>query len=409
MKLSFSFFALSSAVLPSNSATATTLDCSGASLTRTIDLDSSFICLHFGGIEPQGYHEWYNANGISARYPNFVYMPGSDPSAPEDGVAVHWDVDGDYVNIAVAARATGWVGFGIAEAGGMLGADMVLITAAKPNELVDAYTDDNRIPQVDECSNDWELVDSNVDTERGFIMFETRRLLDTNDPQDRTIVNDASTLVPPHRVIAAWGDTSNVGYHGLKRARGAIRFFGKDDDEATFRVAMGNSSEGSFEVRSINHEIAAIETEYAYYCLGREEIVAEQGVLKTEDKLNIIGFEPILFEETEAYVHHFLVYASPEANCSNADGFGEIAYVWAPGEGPLALPDNLGSPLFGVGGYQSFRIEVHYNNPTLTPGIIDNSGVRFYWTSQPRAEEVGILSGKFHFLSFLMLWSEVYP
>ena len=28
----------------------------------------------------------------------------------------------------------------------------------------------------------------------------------------------------------------------------------------------------------------------------------------------------------------------------------------------------------------------------MTPGIIDNSGVRFYWTSQPRAEEVGILS-----------------
>lgn len=37
--------------------------------------------------------------------------------------------------------------------------------------------------------------------------------------------------------------------------------------------------------------------------------------------------------------------------------------VWAPGDGPFALPDFLGAPLFGPDGYQSFSMEVHYDNP----------------------------------------------
>jgi hypothetical protein len=385
MKLLHSILALSALA-----GHATASDCS-IPVSREINGGDSPVCLHFGGVSPQGYHAWYNANGISVKYSNYVYMPGSDPAAPHNGVAVHWNIDGDYVNIAVAARATGWVGFGLAEAGGMIGADMVLFTASNPDSVVDAYTDDERNPKVDDCSGDWELMDSNVDLDNGFIMFEARRLLDTEDPQDRAIVNDASTLVPPHRVIAAWGDSEAVGYHGLNRARGAIRFFGLGNDLATFRTEMARSSEATFEVRSMNHEIAAMETEYAYTCLGRDELIDAHGLPDTEDQLYIIGFEPILSPETEAYVHHFIVYASSEGNCTEAeDSFGEIAYVWAPGEGPLAFPDNMGSPLFGSG-HQSFNIEVHYNNPLMTPGILDSSGVRFYYTTQPRAEEVGVL------------------
>jgi hypothetical protein len=194
-------------------------------------------------------------------------------------------------------------------------------------------------------------VDSNVDLDNGFIMFETRRLLDTEDPQDRAIVNDASTLVPAHHVIAAWDDSEAVGYHGLNRARGAIRFFGQGNDLATFRTEMARSSEATFEVRSMNHEIAAMETEYANTCIGRDELIGAQGLPDTEDQLYIVGFEPFLSEGTEAYVHHFVVSSSLEGNCTKAaESFGEITYIWAPGDGPLAFPDNMGSPLFGSAG-----------------------------------------------------------
>ena len=36
-------------------------------------------------------------------------------------------------------------------------------------------------------------------------------------------------------------------------------------------------------------------------------------------------------------------------------------------------------------------MEVHYHNPSLDSGIADNSGVEFFFTSEPREFEVGVL------------------
>ena len=91
--------------------------------------------------------------------------------------------------------------------------------------------------------------------------------------------------------------------------------------------------------------------------------------------------------------------------------------VWAPGEGPLILQENLGGPLFGSTGFSAFSIEIHYNNPgtyaaffwqmryrilmtnshimivfvDLDTGVYDSSGVRFYYTDQLREFEIGIM------------------
>ncbi len=363
------------------------LDCD-IQVSRATDEGSA--CAHFEGIDADPYRSWYDDFEVETRYTSMVYLKGSDPSKPEDGAAIHWKVDENYVHVAIAVHAMGWVGFGIAEAGGMIGADMALFEAAKPNEIIDAYTTDVRVPVVDDCPSDWELVSSEIDEQGGFIMIELKRLLQTNDPQDKAIFNDASTLVPAHRVIAAWGDSPEVGYHGLNRARGAIRFYGLGDDKATFDREMEEKAEGTFLVASINHEIASNETEYAYTCVTRDDLIA-QGVLNTTDLINIIGFEPVIEKGHEAYVHHYIISGSSTGECT-FDGMIELVYVWAPGEGPVSLPDNLGTPLFGEDGFSAFQIEVHYNNPQLVEGIIDNSGVRIFWTSQPRDEQVGILS-----------------
>lgn len=59
--------------------------------------------------------------------------------------------------------------------------------------------------------------------------------------------------------------------------------------------------------------------------------------------------------------------------------------------GPLQLPDDIGSPL-GEGGFKSFQLEVHYDNPWLETGTLDSSGVRIYYTSKKRQHEMGVLS-----------------
>lgn len=347
------------------------------------------VCTHFKGIDADPYIQWYNNNSFDSKYTGMTFLQGADPEHPENGAAVHWSVDSEYVYLAVAVRATGWVGFGIGEAGGMLGADMAIFETANPDILIDAYTTDVRYPQVDDCTSNWELLSSNVDEDGGFLMIEFKRLLDTEDFQDKEIVNDSFSLIPPHRVIAAWGDSSQFSYHGLNRARGAIEFYGLGDEQATFAMVMEEEAEGSFLVLSRNHEIAAIGTEYVRTCYSREDII-NQGVNDTTELLNIVGFEPLIQEGNEAYVHHFIVFGAEHNDCESGLYF-EVVDGWTPGGGPASFPLNVGVPLFGEDGFQSFMIEIHYNNPALTAGIIDNSGIRVFWTSQTREEHLGSL------------------
>ena len=368
------------------------IDCSSAVVGRIVDGSSdSDLCSYFGsGVDAEVYIDWYNDQSIEATYPNHVFLQGSDPTEPDNGVAVHWSVDDKHVYLAVAAPATGWVGFGLAEAGGMLGADMVIFEASNPSVLIDAYTTTEKYPIVDDCASNWEVLDTK--SENGFLFFETRRLLDTGDPQDRAIINDGSSLTPTHRVIAAWGDSESYEYHGLNRARGSIRFFGTGSNQSLFESAMNQHAEGSFTVQSLNHQVAARETQYAYTCVTRSDII-EQGFPDTNDKAYLIGFEPFVQPGNEAYVHHYIISAFDSVNCVSLidDRLpGEMVYGWAPGTQALALPDFLGFPFNGVGEANSFQIEVHYNNVALDEGVIDSSGVSFHWTTAPREVEMGI-------------------
>jgi hypothetical protein len=391
MKFLLSSLLLSSA-LHSSSAL---IDCSVVERAEDgLAVGGAVACNHFLGIDHQSYINWYDSSNIDA-YPNSVFLQGSDPEKPEDGAAIHWRVDDEYVHLAIAARATGWVAFGISEAGGMTGTDMVIFTATRPDELVDAYTGDERLPQTDDCESDWRLVSSNVDLEGGFIMFETKRLLNTNDPQDKPIVDDSSIIVPAHRAIAAWGDEEEMSYHGLNRARGAVRFHGIGDEETTFKAAMA-VAEGSVDLLAGNFTIPAEGTTYQDFCFSRQDLI-DGGLIDSEEMLNIIGWEPIIQTGNEPYVHHYVVSASNQPFCNLTEealqvDFTEMTYVWAPGEKGIAFPDFLGVPLLGESGFQAFKVQIHYSNPTLEQGVVDNSGVRFYWTSEAREQEIGIMS-----------------
>lgn len=362
MRLSY-LVLLSSALLAIDTPKAAALDCTAVSRAEEdFSAETLSACDHFQGTDRDAYLEWYEDADIDSTYPNAVYLQGSDPNSPENGAAVHWKVDDTHVYIAVAARATGWLGFGISEAGGMRGTDMVLFSAARPNELVDAFTTDDLFPQTDDCVGDWVLVSSNVGD--SFLMFETKRLLDTEDPQDKPIINDASGFVTPHRIIAAWGDSETPSYHGLNRARSAIRFYGKGDEASTFKAAMERSAEGSFMVTSQEYLVPSdVVTHYGYTCYSRQDLI-DQGVPDL-DELNIVGWEPIVEEANLANVHHFVLSGSMQASCPNvtepSELFMEMSYVWAPGEKGLALPDYLGAPLFGLNGIQAFMLEVHYD------------------------------------------------
>lgn len=341
---------------------------------------------YFGGSDNEEYIAWLQ--NVSYNKSTFV----ASTSDAGKGVAVHWTTDDAHIQLAVAVKATGWAGFGLGESGSMLGADIVMFTA-ETNQLVDSYVlDVAGMPSPDQCQS-WTLLNSTVKT--NFIVFEATRLLDTGDSQDRIFIDDSGTLIPPTRVLAAWGDSSEPSYHGNNTARGSIRFFGNTssaDELGAFAATMQAEAEGTFTIQANNFTIPANETTYQDFCFSQQDILAMN--VPIDQDLHVIGIEPIVDPRAVPYVHHYLLYASsdPWNSSLSCDEYPaiEVAYVWAPGDPPLNLPSNVGEPLGPTGGFQSFSLQIHYNNPGLDKNISDSSGVRMYYTSKKRQFDLGI-------------------
>merc|ERR1711966_520253 len=105
----------------------------------------------------------------------------------------------------------------------------------------------------------------------GWIILEMKRALDTGDTQDHKIVNDKKLWMSSTRLIAAWGDTSFLGYHGLNSARNAVRIFSEETDSGISSAqslvnTLESESDGYFELREAQHEINPIPTEYHFFC-----------------------------------------------------------------------------------------------------------------------------------------------
>lgn len=247
---------------------------------------------YFGGVENQGYLDWYNIDTGGLSYGAAIFFSNDLLPEANEGLAVHWNIDleTEELLLAVAARAAGWIGFGIAEAGGMEGADMVIYETSKPSQLTDAYNLKDKFPLEDDC-NDWVFVDA-TETSDGFLVWQGRRKLDTDDTQDRAIRDDTNLETPPHRIIAAWGDGPSRSFHGLHRARGSIRFFASNDDKTLFQQRMDLVATGFFELTMNDHLIASDrKNSYVISCIDREMILA-QGVPDVSN-LSIVGIETI--------------------------------------------------------------------------------------------------------------------
>lgn len=348
--------------------------------------------------EKEQYTNWL-ADHYSSSYPRHTFLPSS--SGDDDGAAVFWNIEGDIVHFALVVRAdeNGWAGFGISEAGGMLGSDMALYEASKPTpELVDSHVVDNlATPLTDAaCSQDWTLKDAI--SEDGWMIVEMSRLLDTQDGQDVAIKEDADLWSPPTRIIAAWGDSESVSFHGDKVARSSVRLFadpandGDDDmtDTQVVRNALDEQSDGYFDVLEDEFEIPAIETHYQDLCKTYDEIGVQDLLPEGQSMVTMIGGTPVIPEETARFIHHFLVYA--QKDCSR-ESFRtrSLIYAWAPGNDGFALPDDVGFPLFDGTDRQALYVQIHYNNPDEIAGMRDSSGVRIYYTHDERMHQAGML------------------
>ena len=203
-----------------------------------------------------------------------------------------WTVDAVDVHVAMLAKTTGWIGLGFADpaGGGMPGADMVIATTTT---LEDTWAKAYAAPEPDSCQ-DWDLVSR---AENGtFMLIEASRPKDTGDLQDRVVGDDL-----PRRLVAAFGDTTQMSYHG-PRNRAAFRLddvFEQDQTPLEKLLAEDPTIE-AIELLNSAFVIPQDETTYAYktFDLDDATLGGAEG--------HIVAIAPKVSESTAQYVHHFI-------------------------------------------------------------------------------------------------------
>lgn len=305
-------------------------------------------------------------------------------------VSLHWQiVDDEEIHLAVLLAEqpeAGWISFGLSDAGGMKGADMVVWEAANPGVLKDYYSLDYGPPVEDTCESDWVLV-ATVDGASSLarqaatpvIGFHAIRQLDTKDAQDWAFRDDSRWDVQPTKVIVAWGDQEEMGYHGNNRISTTMRFFAASTNESDNKNNLQHLeeiSDGSFLVTARDFSIPTLETTYHDFCMDLPEVATNQAIhivgIAFDNSLNTM--------DTYPYVHHFSAFGNPTV-CNGESGYDatNIFYGWGPGQEPLVLPEGVGIPIGGDSAFRSLALQIHYNNPNGVAGLVDNTGIRVFY------------------------------
>ncbi|XP_022806766.1 DBH-like monooxygenase protein 1 [Stylophora pistillata] len=156
----------------------------------------------------------------------------------------------------------------------------------------------------------------------------------------------------------------------------------------------------SFTVTTNNVTIPTKETTYWCSLIKAPELQSKHHVTKVE---------PLVQKGNEGFVHHLILYECegnytesdydqgkdcmdtanmPYARCRDAS----IVVAWAVGGEAFYYPLHAGFPLGADDSPKNFLLEMHYDNPSNTPGRVDSSGIRIYYTDKLRKYDSGIMS-----------------
>ncbi|XP_067141854.1 DBH-like monooxygenase protein 1 homolog [Centruroides vittatus] len=305
-----------------------------------------------------------------------------------------WFLSEDSITFQVEVATKGWVGFGISPNGGMANSDIV-IGWVKDNraEFHDYHAVGNTKPIIDK-KQDWNLLRFYENGTHTMLRF--RRKLDTCDDKDLPIPEQTA------RIIYAYHEqdpdsVDEIMYHG-SRNRGTksillLKPQRSDDIKLPDDVL-------SWDILTPNATIPG-DVDTMYFCSVHK-------VPPLDTKHHIIRTQPIIQHGNEPYVHHLILNLCTVVVDSEMDKLlnqyypcyenswirqfqncNIIVSAWAVGGQGNLFPDHVGVPLYGNAYYV---LEIHYDNPSFTKGIVDNSGLRLYYTPKLRTYDAGILS-----------------
>ncbi|XP_078511754.1 putative DBH-like monooxygenase protein 2 [Lissotriton helveticus] len=304
---------------------------------------------------------------------------------PEGTVVVRWDINKatEEITIEMEARTLGWIGFGLSPSGGMIGAD-IAIGGVMPNQTTyfgDYHAIGHFKPILDPMQN-FRLL-SVTENETSTIMRYIRKFR-TCDPDDVDVTANTQ------RIIAAFGETDTLEYHGPNQHfQASVQLLSETPVSQPDPVPSF-----SYDLKMTNFPVPSTDTTYGCAYLPLPQVQVKHHVYK---------FDPIIQRDNGNLVHHMIIYGCPNATnvsvppgiCMNNTEFfpcRQIIFAWAVGGGSFTLPTNAGISLGTNLDPQFIRLEIHYNNPQMLSGQKDNSGIRIHYTTVLRIHNAGVLT-----------------
>ncbi|GLI64570.1 hypothetical protein VaNZ11_007891 [Volvox africanus] len=322
-------------------------------------------------------------------------------------VALRWRDDGDAISIAMEVDGTwDWLGFGLSEAGGMEGADIAVIrrnlTDGTSWWIGDYWSNAFRMPALDTGNQDVYLLSAGWTNGSTTGVF--KRPLDTCDEKEDMRILRGTTQY----FIFAYG--KGWGYHGDEQRGNAqltllplrpsppslTASTPVNNSQTVPAIAIAPQPFGAgadshvWEVRMSNLSIPAQDT--AYLCRDFE-------VPNSKTKVHITNWQVAI--DNPRQVHHMIIYAcmarpvNPRSmySCMAMDPSCLIFYAaWAPGADYFETPSEAGIALGGDSGVNWLILQVHYNNPALTTGLVDSSGFQLNVSTTLRQYDIGFLT-----------------
>ncbi|XP_030626621.1 DBH-like monooxygenase protein 2 homolog [Chanos chanos] len=292
-------------------------------------------------------------------------------------VRLRWGFDKatDIITFELTVNTSGWVGLGFSPNGGMAGSDIVIGgVGPQGTYFTDRYAEGNKLPSEDKQKN-YELL--SLTEVNGQTVMKFQRSITTCDPQDFTITG------VPIKLIYAYGKDDNIGYHGSQRGTKEINLL-------NYMPSSTPSDSKYFDLTVTNYTVPKVRT--TYHCKIMQAPSFSQ-------KYHIYRVEPII--EHLDLVHHMVLYRCPfsvtkphEELCFQSPEINQcfqITAAWGVGGGAFEFPEAAGVPIGGDGKVHMYRLEMHYDNPFKVEGRVDNSGLRFFYTSELRQHDAAVL------------------
>lgn len=174
---------------------------------------------------------------------------------------------------------------------------------------------------------------------------------------------------------------------------------------------------------TVKHQHSVAEFKVDNYKIPAQETTYWCKLFKLDERFesrryHITKYEAIIEDGNEHVVHHMELFNCANLNskqesdlkdlyenkggwsgeCNNlntrpkeTEACRRVILAWAMGAHPLEYPEEVGQ---SIGGYKYSPyvvLEIHYNNVKFTPNLVDNSGLKFEYTSKLRPFDAGIL------------------